>query len=121
MPPGDRNILPGTLELFVLRALRDGPAHGFAVSKDIRRRSNGIVDLADGAIYQALHRLENDQLVKSDWGHSETGKRAKFYTLTDEGLARLGAEARAWHRFVDAVAGILGPEYAPDGRGTGAR
>lgn len=119
MPPGDRNILPGTLELLVLRALKDGAAHGFAVSKDIRGRSEGVVDLNDGAVYQALHRLENDGLVSSDWGHSDKGKRAKFYTLTDAGLARLDTEARAWHRFAAAVSRILGPEYggvaAPEG------
>ena len=116
MPPAHRNFLPGTLELLVLRALKDGAAHGFAVSKDIRLRSEGVVDLNDGAIYQALHRLENDGLVASDWGHSDKGKRAKFYHLTDAGLTRLDTEARAWRRFAHAVGRILGPEY--DGMAT---
>lgn len=113
MPPGDRSVLPGTVELLVLRSLREGPAHGFAVSKDLRRRSEGVVDLNDGALYQALHRMENDGLVRGEWGRSEKGKRAKFYRLTDLGARRLAAEARAWHRFADAVARVLGPEY-PD-------
>jgi transcriptional regulator len=121
MAPGDRNFLPGTLELLVLRALKDGAAHGFAVSKDIRHRSEGVVDLNDGAIYQALHRLENDGVVASHWGHSDKGKRAKFYALTEAGLRRLGAEARAWHRFADAVARILGPEYGKAVTSEGAR
>lgn len=112
MPPGDRSVLPGTVELLVLRALREGPAHGFAVSKEIRARSEGVVDLNDGALYQALHRMENDGLVQSEWGLSSKGKRAKFYHLTDRGAQRLGTDARAWHRFADAVARILGPEYA---------
>jgi len=117
MAPGDRSVLPGTLELLVLRALREGPAHGFAVSKELRRRSAGVVDLSDGALYQALHRLENDGFVRGGWGHSDKGKRAKFYELTDRGLDRLATEARAWHRFAAAVARILGPEYgaAPEG------
>ena len=123
MAPGDRSILPGTLELLVLRALREGPAHGFAVSKEIRRRSGDVVQLHDGALYQALHRLENEDLVRGEWGHSEKGKRAKFYELTDAGLIRLTSEVQAWHRFVDAVARVLGPEYGgtvPPGAGTRA-
>lgn len=112
MPPGDRSVLPGTVELLVLRALREGPAHGFAVSKAIRARSEGVVALNDGALYQALHRMENDGLVRGEWGLSSKGKRAKFYHLTDRGEQRLSTDARAWHRFADAVARVLGPEYA---------
>jgi transcriptional regulator len=107
----DRNILPGTLELLVLRVLRDGPSHGLGVARALRSRSGGVIDLKDGALYQALHRLENDGLVASDWGHAESGKRAKFYTLAERGRSRLDAEVRSWHRYSDAVARILGPEY----------
>ena len=111
MAPLDRSILPGTLELLVLRVLRDDPAHGLGVARALRSRSDGVIDLKDGALYQALHRLENDGLVASDWGHAESGKRAKFYTLAERGRGRLDAEVRSWHRYADAVARILGPEY----------
>ena len=112
MSPINRSILPGTLELLVLRILRDGPTHGLGVARALRSRSDGVIDLKDGALYQALHRLENDGLVGSDWGHADSGKRAKFYTLAERGTARLEAEVRSWHRYANAVARILGPEYA---------
>ena len=112
MSPTDRTILPGTLELLVLRVLRDGPTHGLGVARALRSRSEGVIDLKDGALYQALHRLENDGLVASDWGHADSGKRAKFYTLAERGRSRLDAEVRSWHRYADAVARILGPEFA---------
>jgi len=113
MPPADRSILPGTLEVLVLRLLREGPAHGFALSRALRERSEGVVALTDGALYQALHRMQDEGLLSSEWGHAETGKRAKFYRLTTRGHGRLQAEAAAWHRFAAAVARVLGPEYAP--------
>lgn len=111
MPPGERSVLPGTVELLVLRALRDGPAHGFAVSRDLRERSDGVVDLQDGALYQALHRMQNAGLLAAEWGRSAKGKRAKFYRLTDAGARKLASEARAWHRYASAVDRILGPEF----------
>ena len=114
MPPGDRSVLPGTLDLLVLRLLRDGPAHGFALSRELRLRTEGVVDLTDGALYQALHRMENDGLVRAEWGRSEKGKRAKFYRLTDRGAQRLRNEVRAWHRYVDAVGRVLGADFAAE-------
>jgi transcriptional regulator len=111
MTPLDRSILPGTLELLVLRVLRDGSSHGLGVARALRSRSDGVIEMNDGALYQALHRLENDGLVASDWGHAESGKRAKFYTLAERGRSRLDAEVRSWHRYADAVARILGPEF----------
>ncbi len=115
MAATDRSILPGTLELLVLRVLRDEPSHGLGVARALRGRSGGVIDLKDGALYQALHRLENDGLVSSDWGHADSGKRAKFYTLAERGRTRLDAEVRSWHRYAEAVARVLGPEFARPG------
>jgi len=121
MSPIDGSVLPGTLALLVLRVLRDGPAHGFGVTRALKRRSDGVIELKDGALYQALHRLENEGLVTSEWGHAESGKRAKFYTLTERGRTRLEVEVRAWDRYAGAVERILrgetadGTEPVPEG------
>lgn len=115
MPPGERSVLPGTVELLILRALRDGPAHGFGISRDLRKRSDGVVDLQDGALYQALHRMQNAGLLTAEWGRSAKGKRAKFYRLTDAGARKLASEARAWHRYASAVTRILGPDFGAPG------
>lgn len=114
MPPGERSVLPGTVELLVLRALQDGPAHGFGISRDLRKRSNGVVDIQDGALYQALHRMQNAGLLSAEWGRSQKGKRAKFYRLTEAGARKLASEATAWHRYASAVTRILGPDVGEE-------
>ncbi len=115
MAPGNRSILPGTLELLILRVLRDEPAHGLGISRSLRSRSEGVIELQDGALYQALHRMENEGLIASDWGHADSGKRAKFYHLAPEGTRRLTTEVEAWHRYAHAVSLILGPDFAAEG------
>jgi len=115
MAPGNRSILPGTVELLILRILRDAPAHGLGISRTLRARSEGVIALQDGALYQALHRMENEGLLSSDWGHAESGKRAKFYQIAPEGGRRLTTEVEAWHRYAQAAAQVLGPDFAPEG------
>lgn len=113
MTPSDRGLLHGTVELLILRTLaRNEPMHGFAMSRDLRSRSRGVVELKDAALYQALHRMEAGGLVESEWGRSEKGKRAKFYRLKAAGRKRLERERSAWARWVEGVERVLDP--APD-------
>mgnify|MGYP006292568525 CR=1 FL=1 len=98
MTPADRGLLHGTVELLILRTLEREPMHGFAISRDLAGRSDGVVELKDAALYQALHRMERDGLVESEWGLSSKGKRARFYRLTAKGERRLEREASAWNR-----------------------
>lgn len=110
MAKHDRSVLPGTVDLVVLRVLRDGPQHGFGISRILRRRSDGVVVLEDAALYQALHRLETQGLLEPEWGRSENNRRAKFYRLTPEGRARLESEIRSWERYSEAIGHILAPD-----------
>lgn len=109
MPDPARGLLPGTVDLVILQTLTDGPRHGFAVSRAIHRRSEGVLDLQDAALYKALHRMERNGWVASEWGLSEKGKRAKFYRLTEEGKRQLTREASFWRTYAAAVFRILEP------------
>lgn len=100
-------LLQGTADLLILQALRHGPAHGYAVSRWVRERTEGALSMEDAALYQALHRLEARAWVASEWGLSENNRRAKFYTLTAEGRAQLRAEVSAWKRYASAVFKVL--------------
>jgi PadR family transcriptional regulator, regulatory protein PadR len=101
------DTLQGTLDLLVLRALKWGPRHGYAVAQFIREGSGGEFRVLDGALYTSLHRLAERRLVDSEWGISEKGKRARFYELTTAGRRALRAEISTWERYVAAVAGVL--------------
>jgi PadR family transcriptional regulator, regulatory protein PadR len=111
-PERTLDTLQGTLDLLVLRALKWGPRHGYAVAQFIRDGSGGELRVLDGALYTALHRLAERGLVESEWGISEKGKRARFYQLTTTGRRALRAEAETWQRYVAAVAGVM--RAAPD-------
>ncbi|GLC28167.1 PadR family transcriptional regulator [Roseisolibacter agri] len=102
-------LLPGTVDLLVLRALVWGPLHGFAVACWVRRRTDGVLALEDAPLYKALHRLERRGDVVAEWGLSEHKRRARYYQLTPAGRARLGAEASAWRRYAAAVSRVLDP------------
>jgi transcriptional regulator len=101
-------ILPGTLDLMVLHAAKWGPRHGYAISEYIRETSDDALQVEEGALYQALHRLERQGLLTSSWGTSENNRRAKFYQLTPTGRRRLTAEAANWKRYVAAMNRVLG-------------
>jgi len=112
----DADTLYGTLNLLVLRALRDGPLHGLAVSRRIEAETRGTLRVEEGALYPALHRLERDALVEGSWGRTDGNRRAKFYRLTRKGRRRLDREVSQWARHAEAVAAVLGLP-APSGRG----
>ncbi len=106
----DSTSLYGTLNLLVLQALRGGSLHGLAVARVIESRSEEVLRVEEGALYPALHRLERDGLVRSEWGKSENNRRAKFYSLTTEGVTRLEREVQQWIRHTGAVERMLGVE-----------
>jgi PadR family transcriptional regulator PadR len=107
MTTRELDLLQGTLDVLVLRALSWGPMHGYAVARFIRDGSDGSFRIIDGALYTALHRLEERGLVDAEWGTSEKGKRAKFYRLTAAGRRGLRTETSNWAAYVAAVAGVM--------------
>ena len=104
-----RDLLQGTLDVLVLRALAGGSMHGYAVARFIQDRSDGTFRILDGALYTALHRLEERGWVESDWGLSDLGKRARFYKLTTSGRRALRQESAQWDAYVAAVARVMRP------------
>jgi transcriptional regulator len=109
MAPQTRGLLPGTVDLVVLQTLTGGPLHGFEVSRSIRARSGGTLDLQDAALYQALHRMEKAAWVEAEWGISDKGRRAKYYRLTREGRRQLAREVGFWRQYAQAVFNVLEP------------
>ena len=100
-------LLPGTLDLLILKAVSLGKLHGYAVLLRIEQITGGALQVQQGALYPALYRLEQQALIDSEWGTSENNRRAKFYRLTPAGRARLGNEAASWQRLSDAMAMAL--------------
>ena len=96
-------LLPGTLDLLILKAVSLGKLHGYAVLLRIEQISGGSLHIQQGALYPALYRLEHQGLIASEWGTSENNRRAKFYQLTAAGRARLGEEMASWDRLVAAM------------------
>ncbi|HSY01592.1 MAG TPA: PadR family transcriptional regulator [Acidobacteriaceae bacterium] len=103
--PGE--LIQGTLEMLVLKALARGPLHGYGVVEWIHQTSQQVLKVEEGALYPALHRLELRGLLKAEWGASENNRRAKFYQLTAEGKKRLEAESQRWARLTAAVAFVM--------------
>jgi transcriptional regulator len=101
-------ILQGTLDILVLKALTTEPLHGYAVARWIRETTDDALQIEEGALYTALHRLEKRGWLESDWGLSENNRRAKFYGLTDSGAKQLRTGSRAWARYAEAVSKVLG-------------
>ena len=101
-------ILPGTLELLILRAVSSGSLHGYGVLRRIELLSSGAILIEEGALYPALWRLERQDLVSAVWGTSDNNRKAKFYSITPKGKARLGEQVAAWERLVDAMDLVLG-------------
>jgi len=100
-------LLQGTLEMLILKALARGPMHGYAVAEWIQQTSQQVLKVEEGALYPALHRLELRGLLKAEWGASENNRRAKFYQLTSVGKKRLNAESSRWARLSAAVAFVM--------------
>jgi PadR family transcriptional regulator, regulatory protein PadR len=106
------DILRGTLDLLVLKALSWGSAHGYAIAQWIERATNDVLAVGEGTLYPALHRLEEKGWIEAEWGESENRRRAKYYTLTTAGRARLRVETASWKRYADAVfAALSAPAY----------
>ena len=101
------NLLQGTLDLLVLKTLVLGPRHGYEVARWVRDTTHGTLSVDDGALYTSLHRLEKRKLVQAEWGVAESGRRAKFYSLTRTGKAEMARETQEWTNYVDAVFKIL--------------
>lgn len=101
------DLFTGTLELLILRSLSGEALHGYAVGRHLRATSSGVLDVEEGALYPALHRLERKGLLGATWGKTDTGRRAKFYALTPEGRAHLEAETARWNEYAVAVGQVL--------------
>jgi len=97
------DVLKGTLDLMILKSLSWGPRHGYDVVRWIRRTSGETLQVDDGALYPALHRLEERGWIRAEWGVSENNRRAKYYELTARGRRQLEAEVSTWTRFSDAL------------------
>ena len=97
----------GTLDLLILKVVALGPVHGYAIAQRLEQVSLHVVQVPQGSLYPALHRLENRGLLAAEWKDTETGREAKFYRLTKKGRAQLEAEAADWERLTSAVALIL--------------
>lgn len=101
-------MLKGHLDMIVLAALSDGPAHGYAVIQEIHRRSGGEFNLPEGTIYPALHRLEQGGLLSSRWAASDAGRQRRVYSLTRSGRRALTNQRAVWQRFTGAISGLFG-------------
>src|SRR5438034_6473207 len=101
-------LLQGTLDLLILKAISLGPEHGYGILLRIQQVSRDKLQIQQGSLYPALYRLEHQGLITSEWGESENKRRAKFYTLTAAGRKQLKAEAESWNRFSMVVASVLG-------------
>ena len=108
MAPNSLDLLQGTLNVLVLRALSWQSMHGYGIARFIKQGSGQRFDILDGALYTSLHRMEELGWVESEWGTSERGgKRAKFYSLTAKGRRALREESASWQAYVEAVAGVM--------------
>jgi PadR family transcriptional regulator PadR len=97
----------GTLDLLILKVAALGPVHGYAIAQRLQQVSRDVVQVQQGSLYPALHRLENRGLLTADWKDTESGREAKFYKLTKKGRAALEAESASWQRLTQAVGLIL--------------
>ena len=107
-------LLPGTVDLLILKALGGGPRHGYAVAKWIKASSKEALGIEDRALYIALHRLEGKKLIRGRWCVTSTGRRAKCYELTEAGEKRLASEMSHWQQYVRAMGHVLRADFAEE-------
>jgi PadR family transcriptional regulator len=107
MPTSKSDLPQGTLDLLVLKVVAAGPLHGYAIAQRLQQMSREVVQVQQGTLYPALHRLENRGFLAADWKMSDTGRDAKFYRLTTKGRAHLTAEEASWRRLTQAIGLIL--------------
>lgn len=101
------DLLQGTLDLLILRTLQGDPMHGWAISERIQQISQDVLEVNQGSLYPALHRLEHKGWIKAEWGVSELGRRARFYQLTASGRKQLAVETENWERLSGAIGRVL--------------
>jgi len=107
MSDANVEVLRGTLDLLILKAVSWRPTHGYAVARWIEQATGDVLQIEEGSLYPALHRLEARGWISAEWGASENNRRAKFYTLTDEGRSHLDSVARRWSRVSAAVSRVM--------------
>jgi PadR family transcriptional regulator PadR len=107
MPQDKSDFLKGTLDMLVLKVVALGPSHGYAIAQRLQQISKDFFEVHQGSLYPALHRLEDKGWLQAQWKESETGREAKFYSLTKKGRKQLEAEVQNWERMAGAVALIL--------------
>ncbi len=100
-------LLPGTLDMLILKAVSLGPLHGYGILLRIQQISKDRLEIQQGSLYPALYRLEHQGWIASDWGESENKRKARFYRLTTAGKRRLHTESEKWNRMSDVIAGIM--------------
>jgi transcriptional regulator len=105
--PGKIDLLQGTLDLLILRTLAPGPMHGWAISQRIQQVSGNVLQVVQGSLYPALHRLERQGWIDAEWGTSEQNRPAKFYRLTARGRRQLTQETKSWEALAAAVGRVL--------------
>lgn len=105
--PSRFDLPQGTLDLLILQVIALGPVHGYAIAQRIQQISKDALQVQQGSLYPALHRLENKSYLTAEWGETETGREAKFYRLTAKGRARLKSETESWARLTEVVGLIL--------------
>lgn len=102
------HLLRGTLDALILKAVSAGPLHGYGIADFVHETTQGVLEIEDGALYRALHRMEDRGWLAAEWGTSPQGRKAKFYRLTGEGVRQLEAEQDAWARYAEAVGRVFG-------------
>jgi PadR family transcriptional regulator PadR len=107
MTPMKSDLPQGTLDLLILKVVALGPVHGYAIAQRLQQVSRNVVQVPQGSLYPALHRLENRGFLAANWKETETGREAKFYRLTRKGRAHLETESQSWQRLIEAVGLIL--------------
>jgi PadR family transcriptional regulator PadR len=107
MPTPKSDLPQGTLDLLILKVLALGPLHGYAVAQRLQQISRDVVQVTQGTLYPALHRLENRKLLSAEWKMTDTGREAKFYRLTRAGRAHMDREHASWQRLTEAIGVIL--------------
>jgi PadR family transcriptional regulator len=114
MAAGEHQFLQGTLEVLILKTLSWGAMHGYGIASWIEDRTAGALEIEEGSLYPALHRMERRGWIDSDWQLTEKNRRAKYYRLTRDGRKRLRSDATAWSRFAAAVGDVLNGSEAPN-------
>ncbi|HUI40465.1 MAG TPA: PadR family transcriptional regulator [Terriglobia bacterium] len=109
-------LVYGTLDMLILRTLRWGPTHGHGIAKSIERTSEDALKVEHGSLYPALQRLQQEGLIRAEWGVSLNNQRAKYYRLTPAGRRHLVAETSRWERFVQAITGVLRPAESEEAK-----